>query len=77
MRWNFMIYTCVLIILCLIFKRFRMHMNWIQHFEQMNVDKILHLRKKIVEQLAFYWGKNKYSYNKIIRKVRKTKMFQY
>jgi hypothetical protein len=33
-------------------------MNWIQHFEQMNVDKILRLRKKIVEQLAFYWGKN-------------------
>ncbi len=32
-------------------------MNWIEHFEQMNVDKILRLRKKIVAQLAFYWGK--------------------
>jgi hypothetical protein len=52
-----MIYMCVLIILCLIFKRSRLHMNWIQQFEQMNVDKILCLRKNNCRAISLLLGK--------------------
>jgi hypothetical protein len=51
------IYMCVLIILCLIFKRSRLHMNWIQQFEQMNVDKILCLRKNNCRAISLLLGK--------------------
>jgi hypothetical protein len=45
----------IILIVNITFKRFRF--LWVQQFQQMNVDKILCLKKNIVEQLAFYWEK--------------------
>ncbi len=50
------IYVCVNYLM-LNFKRSRLHMNWIQHFEQMNVDKILCLKKKNCRTTSLLLGK--------------------
>jgi len=49
-------------------------MNWIQHFEQMNVDKILCLKKKYYRTTSLLLGKTNYNYNRIICKVKKHKV---
>jgi hypothetical protein len=58
--WDVCVCVCVWPILCLVFKRFRAHMNWIQWSQQMNVDKILCLRKeKSCQTTSLLLGKNK------------------
>jgi len=66
------IYVCVNYLM-LNFKRSRLHMNWIEHFEQMNVDKILCLKKKNCRTTSLLLGKKYYNYNRIICKVKKHK----
>jgi hypothetical protein len=72
--WDVCVCVCVWPILCLVFKRFRAHMNWIQWSQQMNVDKILCLRKKHCWTTSLLLGKKNYNYNRVIRKVRKHKV---
>jgi hypothetical protein len=51
-----------------------MHMSWIQQFQQMNVDKILCLKKKNCQATSLLLGKKNYNYNRVICKVRKYKV---